>query len=83
MNSLCLIDEKLFYRYLELEVGYSLDASVRKRLSPAIAYWNEGDDLRDLRRLALGLAELHTPDPAHPRPHPPTPEYHKELFDKP
>jgi hypothetical protein len=83
MNSLCLIDEKLFYRYLELEVGYSLDAAVRKRLSPAIAYWNEGDDLRDLRRLALGLAELHAPDPAAARPAPLTPEYLKQLFAKP
>ena len=75
MNSLCLIDEKLFYRYLELEVGYSLKADMRRRLSPAIAYWNESEELRDLRSLALGLAELHSPDTASTpaRPDPPTP----------
>src|SRR5215216_1561957 len=58
MNSVCLIDERLFYRYLELKVKLKLPPNARRQLSPAIAYWNETEDLQDLRSLARGLSEL-------------------------
>lgn len=85
MNSACLIDEKLFYRYLELEVRLSLDASTRQQLSAAIAYWNDEENLRDLRILALGLAEMRDsirPEAGATSRALLTPEELKKLFDR-
>lgn len=81
MNSVCLIDEELFYRYLELEIKLNLDSATRRQLSPAIAYWNEDEDLKDLRCLALGLAEVR--DKVAKGEAPPKTDELKKLFDRP
>jgi hypothetical protein len=58
MNSVCLIDEKLFHRYLLLNDNLTLPSNTRRMFAPALVLWNEAEDLRDLRRLALGMSEL-------------------------